>query len=64
MVSQKTRLRNSVPVWIYEEKYDGWRMLAAGMLSQITSQSRHGIPPVQHPEDSFSERTKRIGVCG
>ena len=29
--------------WVYEEKYDGWRMVAEKLGSQVTLTSRNGL---------------------
>ncbi len=31
------------PGWVYEEKYDGWRMVAGKVDSQVSSTSRNGL---------------------
>ena len=33
--------------WVYEEKYDGWRMVAEKTGSQVTLTSRNGLDHTQ-----------------
>jgi len=31
------------PGWVYEEKYDGWRMVAKRVCSEVSFTSRNGL---------------------
>jgi ATP-dependent DNA ligase len=34
------------PGWVYEEKYDGWRMVADELASEVTLTGRSGVDHV------------------
>jgi bifunctional non-homologous end joining protein LigD len=42
--------------WVYEEKYDGWRMVAEKVASQVTLTSRNGVDHTQR----FPELVKAV----
>ena len=42
--------------WVYEEKYDGWRMVAGKVASQITLTSRNSVDHTQR----FPELVKAV----
>jgi len=42
--------------WVYEEKYDGWRMVAEKAGSQVTLTSRNGLDRTQR----FPELVKAV----
>jgi bifunctional non-homologous end joining protein LigD len=46
--------------WVYEEKVDGWRMLAERHLSRVTLTSRNGLDHTRR----FPDLVKAIGDLG